>query len=147
MSYILDALKKIEHEKSRKCGPGGRLNISGDLFQERNRLKGRAGIWKIVLLVVGVALVTSAATWLLLPGYGRKSAAVIRPAAPPAGPRNAGSGVVLRTLTEDERSARASALADARVRDIEERRQAEQEVRRGYPPGRPAGCARPPPRS
>src|ERR1700750_1581555 len=38
------------------------------------------------------------------------------PAAPPAPsrpapPRNAGSGVVLRTLTEDERSARASALA------------------------------------
>jgi translation initiation factor IF-2 len=53
-----------------------------------------------------------------------------RPAAPPAAPRNAGSGVVLRTLTEDERSARASALADARVRDIEERRQAEEEAKR-----------------
>src|SRR5919201_5952499 len=55
-----------------------------------------------------------------------------RPAAAPAAapPRNAGSGVVLRTLTEDERSARASALADARVRDIEERRQAEEEARR-----------------
>ena len=34
-------------------------------------------------------------------------------AATPATPRNAGSGVVLRTLTEDERSARASALARA----------------------------------
>jgi translation initiation factor IF-2 len=55
-----------------------------------------------------------------------------RPAAAPAPavPRNAGSGVVLRTLTEDERSARASALADARVRDIEERRQAEEEAKR-----------------
>jgi translation initiation factor IF-2 len=54
-----------------------------------------------------------------------------RPAtAPAAAPRNAGSGVVLRTLTEDERSARASALADARVRDIEERRQAEEEAKR-----------------
>ncbi|MBR0692353.1 translation initiation factor IF-2 [Bradyrhizobium lablabi] len=48
----------------------------------------------------------------------------------PASQRNAGSGVVLRTLTEDERSARASALADARQRDIEERRQAEEEARR-----------------
>jgi len=55
----------------------------------------------------------------------------------PSGPRpsggqaqRGGSGVVLRTLTEDERSARASALADARVRDIEERRQAEEEARR-----------------
>jgi len=44
-------------------------------------------------------------------------------------PRN-NSGVVLRSLTEDERSARASALADARLRDIEERRQAEEEARR-----------------
>src|SRR5437868_13322440 len=51
-----------------------------------------------------------------------------RPAAAPA-PR-AGSGVVLRTLTEDERTARASALADAKIRDVEERRLAEEEARR-----------------
>jgi len=56
-------------------------------------------------------------------------AAPSRPA-PPAPPRNAGSGVVLRTLTEDERSARASALADAKLREIEERRQAEEEAQR-----------------
>src|SRR6185503_17515462 len=43
-----------------------------------------------------------------------------RPAPPPVPPRNA-SGVVLRTLTEDERSARASALADAKAREMEER--------------------------
>ena len=52
-----------------------------------------------------------------------------RPAAPPAPPRS-NSGVVLRTLTEDERSARASALADAKVRDVEERRLAEEEAKR-----------------
>ena len=52
-----------------------------------------------------------------------------RPAGPPAAPRN-NSGVVLRTLTEDERSARASALADAKMRDVEERRQAEEEAKR-----------------
>src|ERR1700721_2434578 len=50
---------------------------------------------------------------------------VAKPAPPP---RN--SGVVLRTLTEDERSARASALADAKMRDIEERRLAEEEAKR-----------------
>src|SRR3954469_20114740 len=55
-------------------------------------------------------------------------APLARPAAP-AAPRS-GSGVVLRTLTEDERSARASALADAKVRDIEERRLAEEEAKR-----------------
>src|SRR5579864_152007 len=52
-----------------------------------------------------------------------------RTAPPSATPRSA-SGVVLRTLTEDERSARASALADAKLRDIEERRQAEEEAKR-----------------
>jgi translation initiation factor IF-2 len=48
--------------------------------------------------------------------------------APPA-PRS-NSGVVLRTLTEDERTARASALADAKLRDVEERRLAEEEAKR-----------------
>src|SRR5712672_1352712 len=52
-----------------------------------------------------------------------------RPATPSAPPR-AGSGVVLRTLTEDERTARASALADAKMRDVEERRLAEEEAKR-----------------
>ncbi len=52
-----------------------------------------------------------------------------RTAPPSASPRSA-SGVVLRTLTEDERSARASALADAKLRDIEERRLAEEEAKR-----------------
>jgi len=40
------------------------------------------------------------------------------------------SGVVLRTLTDEERTARAHALADARLREAEERRIAEEEVRR-----------------
>ncbi len=62
-------------------------------------------------------------------------AAVARPAAAPArapapAPRAGGSGVVLRTLTEDERSARANALADAKVREVEERRIAEEEAAR-----------------
>src|ERR1700722_13402156 len=52
-----------------------------------------------------------------------------RPAAPPAAPRS-NSGVVLRTLTADERTARASALAGAKIRDDEERRIAEEEAKR-----------------
>ncbi len=48
----------------------------------------------------------------------------------PSTPARGSSGVVLRTLTEDERSARASALADAKVRDVEERRLAEEEAKR-----------------
>src|SRR5467141_15251 len=48
----------------------------------------------------------------------------------PSIPARGSSGVVLRTLTEDERTARASALADAKVRDVEERRLAEEEAKR-----------------
>ena len=40
------------------------------------------------------------------------------------------SGVVLRTLTEEERVARAHALANSRVREAEERKIAEEEARR-----------------
>jgi translation initiation factor IF-2 len=56
-------------------------------------------------------------------------APVARTPAPAAAPRKS-SGVVLQTLTEDERSARASALADAKLRDVEERRIAEEEAKR-----------------
>jgi len=52
-----------------------------------------------------------------------------RPAEPPR-PVARKSGVVLQTLTEDEQSARASALADARLREEEERRAAEAEAAR-----------------
>ena len=48
-------------------------------------------------------------------------------AAPAVSPKP--SGVVLRTLTEEERSARAHALADARLREAEERKIAEEEAR------------------
>ena len=48
-----------------------------------------------------------------------------KPAAPPKPP----SGVVLRTLTEDERQARERALADARVREEDDRRRAESDAK------------------
>ncbi|HTV37765.1 MAG TPA: translation initiation factor IF-2 [Xanthobacteraceae bacterium] len=50
-------------------------------------------------------------------------------AAEPGGSAQHKPGVVLRTLTEEERSARAHALADARVREAEERKVAEEEAR------------------
>ncbi|HEX9212081.1 MAG TPA: translation initiation factor IF-2 N-terminal domain-containing protein, partial [Bradyrhizobium sp.] len=59
-----------------------------------------------------------------------KAAPVKAPMTRASTPARGSSGVVLRTLTEDERSARASALADAKVRDVEERRLAEEEARR-----------------
>jgi translation initiation factor IF-2 len=66
-----------------------------------------------------------------------KKPAAPKPAARPAAPGPAApapekpkSGVVLRTLTEEERNARAHALADSRVREAEERKIAEEEARR-----------------
>jgi translation initiation factor IF-2 len=50
-----------------------------------------------------------------------------RPAAPQA-PTPARSGVVLRTLTADEREARERALADSRVREAQERKRQEEEL-------------------
>jgi translation initiation factor IF-2 len=50
------------------------------------------------------------------------------PSGAPAAPAKP-SGVVLRTLTDEERSARAHALADARLREAEERKIAEEEAR------------------
>jgi translation initiation factor IF-2 len=50
------------------------------------------------------------------------------PAAPPAPPQKP-SGVVLRTLTEEEQSRRAHALGDAKVREAEERKIAEEEAK------------------
>jgi general secretion pathway protein B len=82
MSYILDALKKIEHEKNRKSS-GGRINISGDLFQERKQTASKAGVWKVVALIAAASLLTSAGTWFVLNGSSTKNAAVIRQSAPP----------------------------------------------------------------
>ena len=51
-----------------------------------------------------------------------------RPPVKPAAPRPQ-TGVVLRTLTDDERDARARALNEARVREDEDRRRQESEAR------------------
>jgi len=66
----------------------------------------------------------------------KRAGAPVKAAAAPASAPSAApvvspkaSGVVLRTLTEDERNARAHALADARLREHEERERAEGEAR------------------
>lgn len=65
MSYILDALKKLEHEKSRKARSGGMINIAGSLFEdERPEPAGPVGR-KVALAVVVAMVVTSGVTWLI----------------------------------------------------------------------------------
>src|SRR5438874_2072003 len=53
------------------------------------------------------------------------AAPAVAPTPAPAAPALKPSGVVLRTLTEEERVARARALGDARLREAEERKIAE----------------------
>src|SRR6185437_1504689 len=61
-------------------------------------------------------------------GKAATAAPAAAPAPTPASPATKPSGVVLRTLTEEERVARARALGDARLREAEERKIAEEEA-------------------
>ncbi len=82
MSYILDALKKIEHEKNKRTRPDGRISISGDLFQERKHPAAKAGIWKILILIALASLVTCVGTWFVLQRDSTKSGTVQRSSVP-----------------------------------------------------------------
>src|SRR5262249_48883181 len=68
------------------------------------------------------AAAPAAATSAAIPAKRPGTAPAAKPA--PAGVKPA--GVVLRTLTEEEKKARVNALADARLRDEEERKIAEE---------------------
>jgi general secretion pathway protein B len=88
MSYILDALKKLEHEKSRKSRGDGMINISGALFEhERPKASATSGR-KMALAVTVAVLMTFAATWLFLQSGKRRGNPAARPAttAPQATP-------------------------------------------------------------
>lgn len=82
MSYILDALKKIEHEKSKKRSDG-RVSIANDLLQEWKQPAAGSGVWKIVALVVAASLLAAGGTWFVLHGKNDKSAAVVRQSVSP----------------------------------------------------------------
>lgn len=66
MSYILDALKKMEHEKERKSAPAGMTRISGDLFKEERPLPVKGNAWKLVVVALAASLVAVAGTWFFL---------------------------------------------------------------------------------
>jgi general secretion pathway protein B len=92
MSYILDALKKLEHEKEKKKRGAGMSCISGELFRDEYRpAAAGGGRWKLLVALVLVAsLATFGVTWLLLRGDGTlkkekiaKAPAVAAPAVSP----------------------------------------------------------------
>lgn len=85
MSYILDALKKLENEKQKRSRRDGMVNISGELFKDEPRRASGNNGWKIVAVVLAASLVTFGATWFLLKsGRGRENAkpSTVVPAAP-----------------------------------------------------------------
>jgi len=91
MSYILDALKKLEHEKSRKSRRDGTINISGALFeQERVKSSGMPG-WKIALVLTVAVAVTFGVTWQFFrpvkePGRSSQRIDAAVPPVPPVSP-------------------------------------------------------------
>lgn len=80
MSYILDALKKIEHEKNCKTRADGRLNITGDLFVERQHNSPKDGVWRLLLLVAAASLFTFAVTWFVFREKGQEKVTALVPA-------------------------------------------------------------------
>jgi len=73
MSYILDALKKVEHDKLKKSSPGGMTSITGDLFQVRFQQPAKSGYWKIIVLIGVASVITFAGTWFVLKSSKPKS--------------------------------------------------------------------------
>lgn len=63
MSYILDALKKLEHEKSQKFRKDGIAGLSGVLYENERPKPARTVVWKISLAVTVAVLVTFGVTW------------------------------------------------------------------------------------
>lgn len=71
MSYILDALKKLEQEKIRKSKMPGSITIAGELFCEKSPVRrGNNGRIAAVAILVAVGI-TFSLTWYFLKGRGK----------------------------------------------------------------------------
>jgi general secretion pathway protein B len=79
MSYILDALKKIEREKVKKSQSGGMTSITGDLFMEQAPRTAKSPAGKIVVLVIVVSLIACTGTWFYLRDNGVTANNKLRP--------------------------------------------------------------------
>jgi general secretion pathway protein B len=83
MSYILDALKKMEQEKARKIASAGMTKISGELFREDRPRSPRSGAGKLVAVALVAALAAIAGTWFFLSPSQKPALVALRTAAPP----------------------------------------------------------------
>src|SRR5512133_2937628 len=74
MSYILDALKKLENEQSQKLPGNGMPRISGVLFENMRPAPTRMLGWKIAFAVIFAVVVTFIVTWHYLQSDKNQSA-------------------------------------------------------------------------
>jgi len=74
MSYILDALKKLESDKEKKNRTTGVVNISGELLRtSETRRSPRTAVWpRIVFVALIVVLLGGSAAWWLQRSSGPK---------------------------------------------------------------------------
>jgi len=83
MSYILDALKKLETEKERKAHGSGMVNIAGELFKNSPATPKAHRNWPLILGLVSLAsLFTFGATFLFLHGSEGKKRVISASSAP-----------------------------------------------------------------
>ena len=97
MSYILDALKKLEQDKARKERvKGGAVNIAGELLTEDISHGTERSQTKLVPVLLIIVLLTAGITWLLLRSHSapqmaaqsgsQESRPLSAPSAPSPGP-------------------------------------------------------------
>lgn len=77
MSYILDALKKLENEKARKLKTPGTISIAGELFSDNHTVNhGNNGRMAALAILVTV-LLTFGLTWYFLKGKGNNTVTAV----------------------------------------------------------------------
>jgi len=79
MSYILDALKKLEQEKARKAKTAGSIFIAGELFNENRPANSRNNGRKAAFAVLLAVVITFGVTWYLLKGKGGANHTISNP--------------------------------------------------------------------
>lgn len=74
MSYILDALKKLEHEKARKIKKPGSISIAGELFSDSQPVTYRNNGRVAALAIIIAVLLTFCLTWYFFKGKSNNTA-------------------------------------------------------------------------
>jgi general secretion pathway protein B len=88
MSYIIDALKKLEQEKARKAKRPGSITIAGELFSENRPARYQKSGRNAAIAILAAVALTFAISWYFLKGSGSRVVAM-RPSVPATTPQPA----------------------------------------------------------